>query len=136
MNRKELRAEHERLTAQIERVLEQLPPLEAHNPELRELVQGLQALTREYDQKLAEAEAQIAQLKRELFGPKADRLTREQQDQFEQLVVAHRLRPGRAEARAQPFAVAVIMRRALGQAGSVRVRVVLVGHASARNLRL
>ena len=86
MSREELHAQHERLTAQVARVLEQTPHSQAHSPELRELVDKLQALTQQYDQKLAEAEAQIAQLKRELFGPKADRLTREQQDQFEQLV--------------------------------------------------
>ena len=86
MSREELHAQHERLTAQVARVLEQTPHSQAHSPELRELVDKLQALTQQYDQKLAEAEAQIAQLKRELFGPKADRLTREEQDQFEQLV--------------------------------------------------
>ena len=31
-------------------------------------------------------EAQIAELKRELFGPKADKLTPEQQDQMNQLI--------------------------------------------------
>ena len=77
MSREELHAQHERLTAQVARVLEQMAPLEAQNPELRELVDKLQALTQQYDQKLVEAEAQIAQLKRELFGPKADRLTHE-----------------------------------------------------------
>ena len=86
MSREELHAQHERLTAQVARALEQMAPLQAQNPELRELLQGLQALAQEYDHKLAEAEAQIAELKRELFGPKADRLTREEQDQFEQLV--------------------------------------------------
>jgi hypothetical protein len=38
-----------------------------------------------YDEKLTEAEAQIADLKRELFGPKADRLTPEQQEQLSKL---------------------------------------------------
>ena len=86
MSREELRAQHERLRAEVARVLEQMPQSGTQNPELRELVQGLQALAQEYEHKLAEAEAQIAQLKRELFGPKADRLTREEQDQFEQLL--------------------------------------------------
>ena len=86
MSREELRAEHERLKEQVARVLERMPQSQAQNPQLRELVEKLQALTQQYEQKLAEAEDQIAQLKRELFGPKADRLTREQQDQFEQLV--------------------------------------------------
>ena len=86
MSREELRAQHERLRTQVARVLEQSPQRQAQNSELRELFEKLQALTQEYDQKLAEAEAQIAELKRELFGPKADRLTREEQDQFEQLV--------------------------------------------------
>jgi len=86
MSRDELRAEHERLTAQLARVLEPKPQWEAQSPELRQLVERLQALAQEYDQKLAEAEAQIAELKRELFGPKADRLTRKEQDQFDQLI--------------------------------------------------
>jgi transposase len=83
MSREELRAQHERLIVQVGSVLEQKPPLQAQQAEL---VQALQALAQEYDRKLAEAEAQIAELKRELFGPKADRLTREQQKQFDQLV--------------------------------------------------
>lgn len=86
MNHEQLRAEHQRLKEQVAQVLERMPQWEAQHPELRQLVQALQALAQEYDHKLAEAEAQIAQLKRELFGPKADRLTREEQQQFEQLV--------------------------------------------------
>lgn len=86
LSREELRAEHERLAAQVARVLEQSPQWQAQSPELPQLLQSLQALTQEYEHKLAEAEAQIAELKRELFGPKADRLTREEQDQFDQLI--------------------------------------------------
>jgi len=52
---------------------------------LRLLLEKLQALTEEYDHKVSELEAELAELKRELFGPKADRLTPEQQEQLEQL---------------------------------------------------
>jgi transposase len=86
LSREELRAEHERLQAQVARVLETMAPFEAQHPQLREVLERLQSLAREYEQQLAQAEAQIAQLKRELFGPKADRLTREEQEQFEQLI--------------------------------------------------
>jgi len=57
----------------------------------------VQTLLQAYDQKLAEARAQIAQLERELFGPKSERLTREQQEQMHQLlqdVEAEGQRPG------------------------------------------
>ncbi len=86
MNHEELRAEYERLKAQVAQVLEQCAQLAGQNPQLRELLEKLQALAQQYEHRLVEAEAEITRLKRELFGPKADRLTREQQDQFEQLL--------------------------------------------------
>lgn len=84
MNHDDLRAERERLKQQGEDLLAAKPP-EQQNVELHQLIEKLQALTQEYDEKLTEAEAQIAELKRELFGPKADRLTAEQQEQLAKL---------------------------------------------------
>jgi len=85
MSHDELRAEYERLKVQIAQLRQQKPRLEAGNTEARQLLEKLQALTQEYDQKLSEAEAQIAELKRELFGPKADKLTPEQEDHLNEL---------------------------------------------------
>ena len=53
---------------------------------LRPLLERFRILTEAYDQKLREAQAEIAALQSELFGPKADRLTPEQQDQLNQLL--------------------------------------------------
>ena len=55
----------------------------------------------------------------QLLGQRLDVALRDgaERHQFEQLVVAHRLGAGFAEAGAQSFAVAVIMRRSLGKAG-------------------
>jgi transposase len=71
MNPDDLQAEYERLKAQAAQ-------LEAENTRLRGQVQ-------EYEQRLTEAREQIAELQRQLFGPKADRLTPEQQEQVNQL---------------------------------------------------
>jgi hypothetical protein len=49
-----------------------------------QLAQKEQLLT-EKEQLLAEARAYIAELKRQLFGPKADKLTAEQEEQLRQL---------------------------------------------------
>ncbi|MBI4470583.1 MAG: IS66 family transposase zinc-finger binding domain-containing protein [Acidobacteria bacterium] len=100
MSYDELRAEYERLKAQAAQVMAEQTPFEGEGAQLRELVERLEALTREYDQELsnaqtqiaetqaqlAEAEARITELKRELFGPKAERLTPEQQDKMNQLI--------------------------------------------------
>lgn len=86
MNHEELRAQYERLKERIAELLEQKQQSGTNNAELRQLLDGLQALTEKYDEKLAAAEAQIAELKRELFGPKADKLTPEQQAQMDQLI--------------------------------------------------
>ncbi len=81
MSHEELRETHERLKQQAAQLLrEQTDNLTLHN-----LLQDLQALTEEYERKVAELEAQIAELRRELFGPKSDRLTQEQQDQLSKL---------------------------------------------------
>jgi hypothetical protein len=49
-----------------------------------QLTQSQQELTKK-EQLLAEARAYIAELKRQLFGPKADKLTPEQEEQLKQL---------------------------------------------------
>lgn len=85
MSHDELRAAHERLKAQVAELVETHPIQETENPDLRLLLTKLQALTEEYDHKLTELEAELAELKRELFGPKSDRLTPEQQEQFSAL---------------------------------------------------
>ena len=79
MSHHELRTEYERLRAQIVPLLQNKPQSEAESSAAWQLLEKLQALTQEYDQKLSEAEARIAELKRELFGPKADKLTAEQE---------------------------------------------------------
>jgi transposase len=99
MSHDDLQAERERLKRQIAQLLEQRSESDAENAEVRDLLEKLQLLTEHYDEKLtetetelmqaaaklAEAAAQIAELKRELFGPKADRLTAEQQEQLARL---------------------------------------------------
>ena len=85
MSHDDLRAEYKRLKLQVAQLLEQKPQLETESTEARQLLEKLQALTQEYDQKLSEAEARIAELKRELFGPKADKLTPEQEEQLKNL---------------------------------------------------
>lgn len=75
MSYEELRAEYERLKAQAEL-------LQAENTALR---QQLQVQKEDYEQRLAEAQAQLDELRRQLFGSKADRLTPEQEEQLDQL---------------------------------------------------
>src|SRR5208337_2987037 len=58
----------------------------ARNPDgVAEYAFLLQEQLTEKDQLLAEARAYIAELKRQLFGPKADKLTPEQEAQLQQL---------------------------------------------------
>jgi transposase len=83
MSARQLRAEYERLVRQI---ADAMADQQADGPEYRQLLERLRALTQQCVEKLVEAEAQIAQLKRELFGPKADRLTPEQEDQLNTLL--------------------------------------------------
>ena len=85
MSHEELRATQQRLKAQLAELLNAQASKETESSAIRQLLQELQALTQEYDEKLTDAEAQIAELKRELFGPKADRLTPEQQEQLSTL---------------------------------------------------
>jgi len=86
MSYDELRGEYEKLKAQVAQLRDLPSRGEAENSALRQLLERLQALMQAYDQKLAEAQAQIAELERELFGPKAERLTPEQQGQMQQLL--------------------------------------------------
>lgn len=84
MSDKDLRADYQRLVEQAAEVLSGQEPIPEDR--LRPLLERFRILTQEYDQKLREAQAEIAALQRELFGPKADRLTPEQQDQLNQLL--------------------------------------------------
>lgn len=85
MSHEELHAEYERLKAQVTQLLEEQQPKQTDTPDMRRMLEKLQALAQEYDQKVTELEAQISELKRELFGPKVDRLTPEQQEQLSKL---------------------------------------------------
>jgi transposase len=71
MSHEELLAEYQRLQAEAERLKQHAAQLEAENSQLRE--------------QLREAQLLIAQLRRELFGPKADKLTPEQEEQLKAL---------------------------------------------------
>jgi transposase len=71
MSYDELQAAHQRLEAEAARLREEKDRLEKENIDLR--------------QRLAEAETRIVELKCELFGPKSDRLTPEQQEQLSRL---------------------------------------------------
>jgi transposase len=75
MSHDDLLAEYERLKALAER-------LQTENAALQ---QQIQAQKEEYEQRLAEALAQNEELRKQLFGPKADRLTPEQEEQLKQL---------------------------------------------------
>jgi len=85
MNIQQLQEEYDRLCQRI-KALNQQPASSIEPAEWRELVENLELLTSGYRLQLAEAQARIAELTRELFGPKADRLTPEQQDQLNQLI--------------------------------------------------
>ena len=85
MNHDELRDAHQRLKAQVAELLEAHLAQETGNPDLKLLLAKLQALTEQYDHKVTELEAELAELKRELFGPKSDRLTPDQQEQLSAL---------------------------------------------------
>jgi len=75
-------AQERQLAAEKQQILiEQEHLLTEHQQRLAEKDQ----LLAERDQLLAEARAQIAELKRQLFGPKADKLNAEQEEQLRQL---------------------------------------------------
>lgn len=71
MSHEELLAEYERLKAEAQLLKTRAVQLEAENAQLRE--------------QLREAHLLIEQLRRELFGPKADKLTAEQEEQLKAL---------------------------------------------------
>lgn len=75
MNPEELRAEYERLQAQAAQ-------LERDNVALR---LALETQREEYERRLALAQAEIAELKRQLLGPKAERLSPEQEEQLQEV---------------------------------------------------
>jgi transposase len=81
MSGNDLRAEYERLARRIADAMANKPAAEAW-----ELLEQLGSLTPQCVERIAEAEAQIAELKRELFGPKADRLSPQQEDQLKQVI--------------------------------------------------
>jgi hypothetical protein len=72
---KDLRADYQRLVEHAAEVLSGQEPIPEDR--VRPLLERFRILTEAYDQKLREAQAEIAALQRELFGPKADRLTPE-----------------------------------------------------------
>jgi len=82
MSHDKLRAEYERLKARAAQLQEQAAQLQAENAALR---QQMEAQKEDYEHRLAEAQAQINELRRQLFGSKADRLTPEQEEQLHEL---------------------------------------------------
>jgi transposase len=74
----ELQEAHRKLEAEAARLREEKDRLERENLDLRRKLE-------ESEQRLAESESRLAELKRELFGPKSDRLTPEQQEQLSRL---------------------------------------------------
>jgi len=50
------------------------------------LLERLRSLTEQCVEKIAENEAQIAELRRKIFGPRADRLTPEQEGQLQSVI--------------------------------------------------
>lgn len=80
MSGNDLRAEYERLARQIADALANPPAAEA------ELLERLGSFTQQCVERIAEAEAEIAQLKRKLFGPQAERLSPEQEGQLQHVL--------------------------------------------------
>jgi len=83
MSSDKLRARYEQLKLETARFLERLP--EAGSSGLAPLVSKLEELTGLCLETLARAEAEIAELRRRLFGKRADRLTPEQEEQWQKL---------------------------------------------------
>lgn len=81
MSGNDLRAECERLARRIADAMANKPAAEAW-----ELLEQLGSLTQQCVERIVEAEAQIAELKRELFGPESDRLSPQQEDQLKQVI--------------------------------------------------
>ena len=83
MSGKQLRAEYQRLARQI---ADALANKQADGLDSWELLEQLRSLTEQCVEKLTEVEAQIAELKRKLFGPRADRLTPEQEEKLKNVL--------------------------------------------------
>lgn len=80
MSSKLLREEYQRLVAEIAEAAA------VAGPGAWPLVERLRSLTERCMERIAENEAQIAELKRKIFGPRADRLTPEQEGQLQNVI--------------------------------------------------
>lgn len=78
MSREELQAEYEKLRVETEH-------LQQENARLLTQLEEAQVLQQQYEQRLAEVQAENEELKRQLFGSRADRLSAEQQEQLKAL---------------------------------------------------
>ena len=85
MTTRELRAEFEQVKREIARLLEGKAELGAEAQGPMAVIERLQGLATASLERLAAAEAEIAELRRQLFGAKADRLTPEQEEQLKKL---------------------------------------------------
>ncbi len=89
MSHDDLLAEYERLKALAERLQAENTALQdqikAQKEEYERLAEVQVQIKEEYEQRLAEVLAQNEELRKQLFGPKADRLTPEQEEQLKQL---------------------------------------------------
>ena len=80
MSGKQLRTEYQRLAREI------ADALAKGGTDSWPLLERLRALTEQCVEKIAENETQIAELKRKIFGPRADRLTPEQEGQLQNVI--------------------------------------------------
>jgi transposase len=83
MSGKQLRTEYQRLAREI---ADALANKGTDPPGSWQLLERLRSLTEQCVEKIAENEAQIAELKRKIFGPRADRLTPEQEAQLKNVI--------------------------------------------------
>ena len=80
MSGKQLRTEYQRLARGL------ADALAKGGTDSWQLLERLRSLTEQCVEKIAENEAQIAELKRKIFGPRADRLTPEQEGQLQNVI--------------------------------------------------
>ncbi len=80
MSSKQLREEYQRLVGEI------ADAASSAGPSAWPLLERLRSLTERCMERIAENEAQIAELKRKIFGPRADRLTPEQEGQLQNVI--------------------------------------------------
>lgn len=83
MSGKQLRSEYQRLAREI---ADALANKAADGPDSWQLLERLRGLTEQCVERIAETEAQIAELKRKIFGPRADRLTPQQEQQLQNVI--------------------------------------------------